>query len=68
MLVSLQFQYKTSTGSWTMFHTFNAAGFSGTPKTNFQYDDAACRCASFHGSVQNSPNQWKQHLLRLLVR
>ena len=34
---NLQFQYKTAAGQWTMFHTFTAAGFGGTPKTNFQY-------------------------------
>ncbi len=34
---NLQFQYRTSSNTWTTFHTFTAAGFSGTPKTNFQF-------------------------------
>ena len=34
---NLQFQYKTSSGSWTAFHTLTAAGFGGTPVSNFQY-------------------------------
>ena len=48
---NLQFQYKTSTGSWTMFHTFNAAGFSGTPKTNFQYM-TTLPAAALHANAQ----------------
>ena len=34
---NLQFQYRTSSNTWTTFKTFTAAGFSGTPQTNFQY-------------------------------
>ena len=34
-----------------MFHTFNAAGFSGTPKTNFQYM-TTLPAAALHANAQ----------------
>ena len=48
---NLQFQYKAASGTWTLFHTFTAAGFGGSPKTNFQYM-TTLPAAALHANAQ----------------
>ena len=48
---NLQFKYKTANSQWITFHTFQAAGFSGTPKSNFQYS-STLPAAALHANSQ----------------
>ena len=48
---NLQFKYKNANSQWITFHTFQAAGFSGTPKSNFQFS-TTLPVAALHANSQ----------------
>lgn len=48
---NLQFKYKNANSQWITFHTFQAAGFSGTPKSNFQFS-SVLPVAALHANSQ----------------
>ena len=48
---NLQFKYKNANSQWITFHTFQAAGFGGTPQSNFQFS-ATLPAAALHTNSQ----------------